>query len=246
MNQDEAGPAVRRRPGPVALVGSGEYLEVMLDLEADLLAGRSPRYVQLPTAAGEEGRTSIQRWVDLGAAQAARLGVEAVPVLALDRRSADDEANARRVAGAGLIYLSGGSPPYLAATLRGTRVWAAILDAWRQGSALAGCSAGAIALTAWVPDLRRPLQEPRQGLGVVPRMGVLPHFDRLDSWAPGLAEAMMERTPAEMTLVGVDEETAIVSDGDDLRRWAVRGRQSAWLLTPDGRRPLSAGEEILL
>ncbi len=246
MSRDATGAAARGKPGPVALVGSGEYLPVMLEVEAALLAGRPPRYVQLPTAAAEEGETSIERWVSLGAAQAGRLGVQAVPVLALDRRSADAEANARRVAGAGLIYLSGGSPPYLSGTLRGTRVWAAVLAEWRSGAALAGCSAGAIALTTWVPDLRQPLLEPRPGLGVVPRLGVLPHFDRLGRWAPGMAEALAARTTAEMTLIGIDEETAIVSDGDDLRRWAVRGRRSAWVLTRDGRRPFAAGEEILL
>jgi cyanophycinase len=150
------------------------------------------------------------------------------------------------VAGAGLIYLSGGSPSYLAATLRGTRVWEAIVDAWRGGAALAGCSAGAMALTSWVPNLRRPHSQPSPGLAVVPVLGVLPHFDRLGRWAPGLAEALVARLPAGITPVGIDEETAIVSHGDDLRRWSVRGRRAAWWLTPDGRRPFRAGEEIVL
>src|SRR6059058_4954141 len=70
-----------RVPGPVALVGSGEYLPVMAPVEAALLAGRPPRYVQLPTAAAEEGPGSVARWVALGAEQAQRLGVEAVPVM---------------------------------------------------------------------------------------------------------------------------------------------------------------------
>ena len=34
-------------PGPVALVGSGEYLPVMEDVERRLIAGRPPRFVQL-------------------------------------------------------------------------------------------------------------------------------------------------------------------------------------------------------
>jgi len=42
------------------------------------------------------------------------------------------------------------------------------------------------------------------------------------------------------------EETAIVSDGTDLRCWAVHGRQSAWLFTPTGRTPYGAGQEIVL
>jgi hypothetical protein len=46
--------------------------------------------------------------------------------------------------------------------------------------------------------------------------------------------------------VGIDEETAIVSEDADLARWVVRGRQRAWLLSPGGRRPLAAGEELVL
>ena len=232
--------------GPVALVGSGEYLPVMLEVEAALIAGRPSRYVQLPTAAGGEGHASISRWLALGAQQAARLGAEAVPIMALDRDSAEDQANAAQVAGAGLIYLSGGSPTRLAETLRGTRVWAAIVDEWRAGAALAGCSAGAMALTSWVPDLRRPGSEPHSGLDIVPTLRVLPHFDRLERWAPTVADQAAAHRPPGVTLVGIDEETAIVSEDADLGRWVVRGRQRAWLLSPDGRTPLEAGQEFVL
>ena len=43
-------------PGPLALVGSGEYLAVMAGVEDALIEGRPPRYVQIPTAAAPEGR----------------------------------------------------------------------------------------------------------------------------------------------------------------------------------------------
>ena len=82
-----------------------------------------------------------------------------VPVV--DRISADDPELAGLVAGAGLVYLSGGNPPFLASTLRGTRVWAAIEDAWRAGAALAGCSAGAMALTG--AGAGHPAPVPRRG-----------------------------------------------------------------------------------
>ncbi|MGD0808695.1 MAG: Type 1 glutamine amidotransferase-like domain-containing protein [Acidimicrobiales bacterium] len=231
-------------PGPVALVGSGEYLAVMAELEAALIAGRPSRYVQLATAAGMEGPGSIDRWTALGAAQAARLGVEAVPVKALDRESAEDAANAEQVRGAGLIYLSGGNPSYLADTLRETLVWAAIVEEWLKGAALAGCSAGAMALTGWVPNIRRPEAEPRAGLGTVPKLWVLPHFDRLKEWAPRTAEVVAAQVPAGMTLIGIDEETAIVSDGNDLSRWVVHGRQSVWVSGPDGWESFRAGAEV--
>lgn len=38
-------------PGSLALVGCGEYLPVLEDVERELLAGRPPRLVQLATAA---------------------------------------------------------------------------------------------------------------------------------------------------------------------------------------------------
>lgn len=234
-----------RGHGRVALVGSGEYLEVMVEVEGALLAGRPPRYVQLPTAAAPEGPESVAHWVGLGAAQAERLGVEAVAVMVDDRRSADDEALAARIPGAGLVYLSGGNPAYLADTLRGTRVWSAILEEWRRGAALAGCSAGAMALTSWVPDIFDPTSEGIDGLGVLAALRVIPHFDRLQAMVPELAATVAERTPAGTTLVGIDEETAIVSD--DLESWMVHGRQAAWVFAAGAAgppTPYRAGESF--
>src|SRR5215470_8964554 len=104
----------------------------MTETEALLIEGRAPRYVQLPTAAAPEGQRSLRRWLDLGAAQADRLGVEQVPVVVRDRAEADDGDFAARIEGAGLIYLSAGNPGYLSQTLRDTKVWAAIVEAWRS------------------------------------------------------------------------------------------------------------------
>src|SRR5580692_2897338 len=142
-------------PGPLALVGSGEYLPQMAEIEGGLIAGRPPRYVQIATAAVPDGPPVVERWHSLGRAQAERLGVEAVILEINDRRDANDAAIAKQVEGAGLVYLSGGHPAFLAETLRETIVWHAIVDAWRAGSALAGCSAGAMAFSSWVPALRR-------------------------------------------------------------------------------------------
>ncbi|HEY2792077.1 MAG TPA: hypothetical protein VGJ28_06975, partial [Micromonosporaceae bacterium] len=100
--------------GPLALVGSGEYLPSMLEIEGELISGRPPRYVQIPTAASREGASRMAYWVELGRAQAQRLGVEAVPLVVTNREEADDPAIAAEVAGAGLIYLSGGDPGHLA------------------------------------------------------------------------------------------------------------------------------------
>ncbi|HUR51843.1 MAG TPA: Type 1 glutamine amidotransferase-like domain-containing protein [Mycobacteriales bacterium] len=229
--------------GPLALVGSGEYLPVMQPVEALLLEGRAPRYVQLPTAAAEEGERSLARWVGLGRKQAERLGVEAVPVVVRDREEADDPALAALVEGAGLVYLSGGNPPYLATTLRGTRVWDAIKAAWESGAALAGCSAGAMAMSDRVPHVRARDRAPEEGLGVLPGWRVLPHFDRMKHWDPGLVKRTIAELPAGEVVVGIDEETALVQqDG----AWVVHGRQQVHLLTPDERTSYRAGASVPL
>jgi cyanophycinase-like exopeptidase len=216
----------------------------MAGVEAMLLAGRPRRYVQLPTAAAPEGERSLSRWLDLGAAQAERLGVEQVPVVVRDRSEADASELAALVGGAGLVYLSGGNPTYLAQTLRGTRVWEAILAAWRAGSALAGCSAGAIALTGWVPSMRALDREPDPGLGVLPHLRVLPHFDRMLGWVPDLLTSAALYPPAGTTVLGIDEDTALVDLTGAGHAWQVHGRQQAWTLADGSRIGHPAGTTL--
>ena len=235
------------RPGPVALVGSGEYLPVMAEVEGRLLEGRPPRFVQLATAAAPEGPASLGRWHALGRASAERLGVQQVVVPVVDRISADDAALAGLVDGAGLVYLSGGNPPFLATTLRETRVWSAIEAAWRGGAALAGCSAGAMALTGQVPDIRHPFRDPVPGLGAVPQLSVLPHFDRFAGRLPDVVLTRVSNPPPGVTAVGIDEDTALVGGWrEDPDEWEVVGRQSVWVLTPHGREEHPAGSALHL
>ncbi len=237
----------------MALVGSGEYLEVMLEVDRALLAGRPERAVLLATAAAEEGEERLRYWTELGTRHFGRLGVEAVPLPVLTAQDAANEELAAEVAGAGLVYLSGGNPGYLASALRGSAVWAAIVAAWEGGAALAGCSAGACALSFVAEDVRALRAGHEQGpaatdasrdatpsgLALVPEMAVIPHFDRMARWAPGLAERYLRRVPPGVTVVGIDEDTALVTAGESpgqSRRFNVAGRQSAFVLTADGGR----------
>jgi len=218
-------------PGPVALVGSGEFLPVMEAVDAGLLAGRPARAVFLPTAAGQEGPDRVGYWLRLATGHYRRLGVEPVPLAVLDRDGARDGANASRVAGAGLVYLSGGNPAYLADTLRDTPVLEAIVAAWRAGAALAGCSAGACALTDVAADIRAGAVRP--GLALVPGLVVLPHFDRIEQWRPAVVGERLAALAPGQTLIGVDEDTALVRrDGG----WGVEGRQRVRVIGADGRR----------
>jgi cyanophycinase len=228
-------------PGPLALVGSGEYLPQMADIEGGLLSGRAARYVQLATAAVPDGPAVVERWHNLGRAQADRLGVEAVILDIGDRGDAEDASIAAQVDGAGLIYLSGGHPAFLAETLRGTLVWDAIVAAWHAGSALAGCSAGAMAFSAWVPSLRHPREGGTEGLGLLPHLRVIPHFDAFVSRIPDMVTRFLLPNDPSITVLGIDEDTAIVGGPS---YWTVKGRSSAWRLSDDGREQLVSGTSI--
>jgi cyanophycinase len=228
-------------PGPIALVGSGEYLPIMQDIEANLIAGRNPKYVQIPTAAAPEGESSLHHWITLGKSQAERIGVEAVSVIAHDRNDADDPRIAELVRGAGLIYLSGGNPSFLANTLRDTLLWREIESAWRDGAALAGCSAGAMALADHIPTLRLPTHPATSGFGLLPHIRVLPHFDKMFARLPDFMTRFM-KVPDGVSVVGIDEDTAIVGGPYE---WEVQGRQSAWLFVDGHRVEYSHGQTFV-
>jgi cyanophycinase len=230
-------------PGPVALVGSGEFLPVMRDTDARLLDGRPQRAVFLPTAAAEEGDERIKYWLDLGTRHYGSMGVEAVPLPVLNRVDADSDWAAGAIAGAGLIYLSGGDPGYLADTLRDSAVWSAIVTAWESGAALAGCSAGACALTGVANHVRSGA--PAAGLGLIPHLAVLPHFDLFRARAPARVAALVSSAGDEFTVVGIDEDTALVGGPT---RFVVEGRQSVWVYGASGAEPdqYGTGDEVAL
>jgi cyanophycinase len=226
--------------GPLALVGSGEYLPSMLEIERALIDGRPPRYVQIPTAASAEGSDRLDYWVELGRAQAQRLGVDAVPLVVGDSDQANDPAIVNQVKGAGLIYLSGGSPGLLADVLRDTALLAAIVEEWQGGAALAGCSAGAMAMATRVPDLRRG-RNVKAGFGLTPNLQVIPHFDKMLGWIPDILTRPFLKPEPGVTLVGIDEETALVGGPDE---YEVQGRQGVHVLGDGKRRSYRAGDRL--
>ena len=227
--------------GPVALVGSGEYLEVMLEIERTLLQGRPQRYVQIPTAAMHEGPQTVKHWIDLGTAQADRLQVECVALPIANTREANDVENVKKLSGAGLIYFSGGRPSALMEVLKGSLVFDAIMQAWQNGAALAGCSAGAMALCDWIPGIGRMWSHSMAGFNVVPGIGVLPHFDRIAGRIPDILREFAIPHPNDISLIGIDEETALIYDGSN---WNVHGTGSVWLLNEHSKVGFAAGHSF--
>ncbi|MHB1595295.1 MAG: Type 1 glutamine amidotransferase-like domain-containing protein [Streptosporangiaceae bacterium] len=125
-----------------------------------------------------------------------------------------------------------------------TRVWEAIRAAWLSGAALAGCSAGAMALTGWVPSIRAPHRPADPGLGLLPHLRVIPHFDAMLGRVPDLLTRAVMHPPAGTVVLGIDEETAIVDLTGTGRDWQVHGRQRAWTLANGPRRGYPAGSVL--
>lgn len=230
-------------PGPIALVGSGEFLPQMIAVDEWLLADRIPRAAFLPTAAGQEGDASIQHWLRLADSHYAGMGIEPVPVPVLNRDDANNPELAALIANVGLVYLSGGNPGYVAETLRGTLVWDAIVAAWQAGAALAGCSAGAMALTMEAPTRRGQDMVPTSGLALLDHLAVIPHFDQMASWNPGFLDRARQPRPHGITVIGVDEDTAVVGGPSN---WTVMGRLGATVFGPEGEAFHPAGSTFTL
>jgi cyanophycinase len=230
-------------PGPVALVGAGEFLPSMSAFDASLLAatGRStPRVAILPTASYPDGEVVFQRWAAMGVSHFAALGAEVEPVLVRDRAGADDPAAAQAVGEADLVYLSGGKPGHLIASLAGTAVGRALTDAHERGAALVGCSAGAMALAAHAFDFRMKLMPfPLRwgsGFGFADGLSVVPHYD---AWPEPFSALIAFQAPRGSIVLGIDEDTAVVGhDGG----WQVHGASRVTVWRGRHRERFRAGE----
>jgi cyanophycinase-like exopeptidase len=233
--------------GLVALVGSGEFTAAMEKVDAGLLravGADRPRVAIVPTASSPDGERTFQRWAAMGVDHFGALGADAEPVLIRDRDGAFDEGHVRTLAGADLVYLSGGKPDHLLRVLRDTPAWEATLDVRARGGAIAGCSAGAMVMAGCQLEARRgklPLP-PRwtPGLGVVERVSVIPHYDRFPE---PLAALVAFGAPHGVAVLGIDEDTAIVGrDGI----WQVQGRGRVTVWRGRERRRHRAGDVLRL
>jgi cyanophycinase len=229
--------------GPVALIGGAEFLpgneghDRLLVAAAARLGTDRPAFVVATAAARQNPdaavRTAVAWYASLG------LALEELPVRG--RGAANSGAIAARARDARFFAFAGGDPGLVVRVLDGSLVWAAIRAAWADGAALAGSSAGAMALGEWtlirarVPgDARR---EPRRALGVVPGIAVLPHFETFGHRWVWSAQAALP----EATLVGVDERSAALwIDG----RWQAAGAGGVTVIRGSRSERFEPGEAV--
>ncbi len=221
--------------GTLALVGAGEFLETMSDVDQALLDRAGGKSVAIvPTASAPDGRAVFDRWLTMGVDHFNRLGAAAAAVPAFDRADCDDAANADIVQHANLVYFSGGKPDFLFNTLNGTRLWAAVEQLLDRGGVVAGCSAGAMIMGGHVPDFGSRFGVPsisrwQPAFGLIPNAIIVPHYNEFPEIMVNL---MFGRRPTGSFLIGVDAHTALI------------GLNGTWQVGGTGRVSVRHGREV--
>ena len=220
--------------GLIALVGGDEFRRYCVDMDRDILAATGKdqaRVVVLPTAAV----TGPVKAAHDGVTHFTGLGGDGQPLMILDSEQANDPQMVERLAGADVIYFTGGNPNHLLETLQDSQLLAGIMAAMDGGAILAGSSAGAMVMGS---VMRRPrADEWVTGLGIAEGICVLPHHER--SNPDQVAEQIQERLSNDLTVLGIDAQTACLGSGGD---WRVTGHGKVTVYRPGGWRQFEAGE----
>jgi len=231
--------------GLIALVGSGEYLPVMEDVDRYLLASlnvRTPHVVCMPTAAGQESDESINRWSRMGAEHFQKLGAEVNALRIVDKASANDAQHESLLENADLIYFSGGNPQYLYETMQGSRAWTAMQKAWSNGAVYAGCSAGAMILGGEIPDFRMAGLRSIEAFATMPAKFIMPHFDAIPAiWKPFIL-MLRKRLKNGERMIGIDENTALV--GRLGGEWKVMGQSKVHVFVHNDNLTYANGQAL--
>jgi cyanophycinase len=213
-------------PGEIGLVGGEEFRVGCEDMDREIMraSGQDPaRVVIIPTAAV----TRPAKAANDGVRHFSSLGGDASQVMALDKSHANDPNFAQTIAGAGVIYFTGGSPDHLLETLQGSQLLKAILAAVENGTVLAGSSAGAMVMGSL---MRRPrLGQWVEALGVTPGIAVLPHHERSDP--KETSRQLQSQVSPDLIVLGIDARTGCL------------GRPGKWRAIGSGKVTVYRGSE---
>jgi cyanophycinase len=214
-----------------AWLGAGEFEDWHDDVDRWLLDGSAGgRVLILPTASAREGDEVFDGWGSKGVTHYGRSGIDAEIVRLKTRDDAFRDDLVGALDDAAVVFFSGGNPAYLAEVLVGTPFWDRLLARLDDGLAYAGCSAGVACLSEVAPDSDAPeitKDVMRPGLGLVKGAWLMPHWDMLDVYVPGLTALIISMVPSGTLLVAIDENTAMIGDGTT---WTVAGRSQVHLL----------------
>lgn len=193
--------------GTLAFAGGGEF-SAGCGFDAALLAEcGATEVVVLPTATAYENPSRLRGRAD---EWFAALGTGCRWLDVYRRADAEDPAAAAAVAGADMIYLTGGSPLHARSTLLRTAVWSAVTEASAAGATVVGSGAGGNVLCDHMVDVRGGAFT--VGLGLTDELAVISRADTLS--AERIARTV-RLAPPGLLVAAIAERSALIHRPDD-------------------------------
>ena len=205
----QVGPA----SGALVLVGGGMRDPAIVERFLDLAGGPAAPIVLIPTAGANESYD--QTWAGMEPFRAA--GASRLTVLhTTERAIADSEAFVEPLRRAGGVWFGGGRQWRLADAYLDTKVHDALRGVLARGGVVGGSSAGATILGSYLVrgDTRTNtvmMGDHEEGFGLLRGVGIDQHLLRRNRQFD-LIEVIRARP--ELLGIGIDEDTAIVVQGD--------------------------------
>lgn len=216
--------------GPLMAIGGAEDKmddKVILSSFAHFAGGKDARIAVVPTASSIEDAGNRYKALFLG------MGVESAEVVYIgNREDANAESQVETLDDATGIFLTGGNQVRLSVLIGGTRFEETVRRKHREGTVIAGTSAGASILSAHmiaggaggaVPKQR--MAQMVAGFGLISNVIIDQHFRQRNRI--GRLLALVATNPGLLG-IGVDEDTAAVFDSDG--RMNVIGRHSVTIV----------------
>lgn len=199
--------------GTLVIVGGNMQDPAILKRFIDLAGGPDAPIVVIPTA-GEEDEydqyySGLRLWRQNGATNLTVLHTR-------DRKEADTEAFARPIRAAAGVFFAGGRQWRLADSYLDTRTHKELIALLARGGVIGGSSAGASILTSFMvrgdtKGNEKMIGDHTVGLGFLKNSAVDQHLLRRNRQFDMLE--VIEKYP-ELLGIGLDENTAIVVEGD--------------------------------
>jgi hypothetical protein len=233
------GPIVLFGSGETSPSGRKVFDYVLQHVSSAILPPASPRLALLETPAGFELNSSqvIGRVADFLELRLQNYHPELTIVPARMRGtpySPDDPGTVAPLLEANIIFMGPGSPTYAVRQLRGSLAWQYLVARHRLGGAIVLASAAVVAISIYalpVYEIYKVGEDPhwKEGLDLFGLYGLplvfIPHWnnndggDELDTSRCFMGQSrfarLMELLPAGLTVVGIDEKTALVMEPHD-------------------------------
>jgi cyanophycinase len=224
-------------PGPLMIIGGAEDKLRRRRILKEFVAaagGLDARIAVIPTASSL-GAEIVDVYDALFRAEGA---AEVTEVRPHTREDASDPDLVKRIGEATGIFMTGGNQLKLSATICGTPLGDAIVEAHRRGVVVAGTSAGASIQSSHMVAFGTPGATPRQrmtqvaaGLGLLGSTVIDQHFSQRNRY--GRLLMIVSQSPQLLGL-GVDEDTAAIVERDDDGHEVLRvlGRGAVTIMDP--------------